>query len=82
MTTRRDQRCSPTLHPRTRTKGDFHPPILRFANAILGLDLSMGGHLTHGSPVNFSCKLYLPFFYGVNKEDGRVDYDALEKQAQ
>src|SRR6476620_9698033 len=54
--------------------------ILQPGDKILGLDLSMGGHLTHGSPVNFSGKLYKPFFYGVNKEDGRVDYDALEKQ--
>ena len=42
---------------------------------ILGFDLSHGGHLTHGSPVNFSGKLYKPFFYGVNKETGRIDYD-------
>ncbi|MEO6832702.1 MAG: serine hydroxymethyltransferase [Chitinophagaceae bacterium] len=54
---------------------------LQPGDKILGLDLSMGGHLTHGSPVNFSGKLYQPFFYGVHKEDGRVDYDALEKQA-
>lgn len=50
-------------------------------DTILGLDLSMGGHLTHGSPVNFSGKLYNAIHYGVKKEDGRVDYDHLEKQA-
>src|SRR6478735_754199 len=55
---------------------------LQPGDAILGLDLSMGGHLTHGSPVNFSGKLYRPFFYGVHKEDGRIDYESLEKQAQ
>ena len=49
---------------------------------ILGFDLSHGGHLTHGSPVNFSGKLYQPFFYGVNKETGKVDYDALEEVAR
>lgn len=49
---------------------------------ILGFDLSHGGHLTHGSPVNFSGKLYEPHFYGVNKETGRVDYDQLEKIAR
>lgn len=49
---------------------------------ILGFDLSHGGHLTHGSPVNFSGKLYEPHFYGVNKETGRVDYDQLEKVAR
>jgi glycine hydroxymethyltransferase len=54
---------------------------LQPGDTILGLDLSMGGHLTHGSPVNFSGKLYRPVFYGVKQEDGRVDYDALEKQA-
>lgn len=49
---------------------------------ILGFDLSHGGHLTHGSPVNFSGKLYKPFFYGVNKETGLVDYDKLEEVAK
>lgn len=54
---------------------------LQPGDTILGLDLSMGGHLTHGSPVNFSGKLYRPVFYGVKKEDGRVDYDMMETQA-
>ena len=49
---------------------------------ILGFDLSHGGHLTHGSPVNFSGKLYNPFFYGVSKETGLVDYDAMEETAK
>ncbi|MFN5984373.1 MAG: serine hydroxymethyltransferase, partial [Fluviicola sp.] len=49
---------------------------------ILGFDLSHGGHLTHGSPVNFSGKLYVPHFYGVNKETGTVDYDVLEEVAR
>lgn len=49
---------------------------------ILGFDLSHGGHLTHGSPVNFSGKLYAPHFYGVNKETGTVDYDMLEEVAR
>jgi glycine hydroxymethyltransferase len=49
---------------------------------ILGFDLSHGGHLTHGSPVNFSGKLYKPFFYGVSQETGQVDYDALEEVAR
>jgi len=56
--------------------------ILQPGDKILGLDLSMGGHLTHGSPVNFSGKLYHPTFYGVQKETGRVDYDMLEAQAR
>ena len=49
---------------------------------ILGLDLSMGGHLTHGSAVNYSGKLYKPHFYGVVKETGRVDYEMLEAKAR
>jgi glycine hydroxymethyltransferase len=55
--------------------------ILHPGDNILGLDLSMGGHLTHGSPVNFSGKLYSPHFYGVKKEDGLVDYDMMERVA-
>src|SRR6266513_2704903 len=49
--------------------------VLKPGDKILGLDLSMGGHLTHGSPVNFSGKLYHALFYGVHKEEGIVDYD-------
>lgn len=49
---------------------------------ILGFDLSHGGHLTHGSPVNFSGKLYEPHFYGVSKETGQVDYDQMERVAK
>ena len=56
--------------------------ILQPGDKILGLDLSMGGHLTHGSPVNFSGKLYQPVFYGVKKETGIVDYEMLEAQAK
>ncbi len=55
---------------------------LQPGDKILGFDLSHGGHLTHGSPVNFSGKLYEPHFYGVNKETGRVDYDMLEEVAK
>ncbi|MDP9230073.1 MAG: serine hydroxymethyltransferase [Bacteroidota bacterium] len=56
--------------------------VLKPGDKILGLDLSMGGHLTHGSPVNFSGKLYQPHFYGVKKETGLVDYDKLEEIAE
>jgi glycine hydroxymethyltransferase len=55
---------------------------LQPGDAILGFDLSHGGHLTHGSPVNFSGKLYKPHFYGVDKETGLIDYDALEQKAK
>jgi len=54
---------------------------LQPGDKIMGFDLSHGGHLTHGSPVNFSGKLYRPSFYGVEKETGRIDYDKLEKKA-
>src|SRR6476620_3810577 len=56
--------------------------VLQPGDKILGLDLSMGGHLTHGSPVNFSGKLYQPHFYGVKKETGMVDYDMMEAVAK
>jgi glycine hydroxymethyltransferase len=55
--------------------------VLQPGDKILGLDLSMGGHLTHGSAVNFSGKLYQPHFYAVKKEDGRVDYESMERVA-
>ncbi|MBE7630424.1 serine hydroxymethyltransferase [Tenacibaculum piscium] len=51
-------------------------------DTILGFDLSHGGHLTHGSPVNFSGKLYNPVFYGVTKETGQIDYNHLAEQAK
>ena len=56
--------------------------VLKPGDKILGLDLSMGGHLTHGSPVNFSGKLYQPFFYGVHKESGLVNYEQMEEVAR
>ena len=56
--------------------------ILQPGDKILGLDLSMGGHLTHGSPVNFSGKYYKPSFYGVKKETGLIDYEMLEEKAR
>lgn len=54
---------------------------LKPGDKILGLDLSMGGHLTHGSPANFSGKTYQPLFYGVQKETGLIDYEQLERTA-
>jgi glycine hydroxymethyltransferase len=56
--------------------------ILKPGDKILGLDLSMGGHLTHGSPVNFSGKLYQPSFYGVERETGLVNYEQMEEVAR
>jgi glycine hydroxymethyltransferase len=55
--------------------------VLQPGDKILGFDLSHGGHLTHGSPVNFSGKLYQPFFYGVKKDTGLIDYERLREVA-
>ncbi|MBC7744884.1 MAG: serine hydroxymethyltransferase [Flavobacterium sp.] len=55
--------------------------LLNAGDKILGFDLSHGGHLTHGSPVNFSGKLYQPSFYGVDRESGLIDYKKLEEVA-
>ncbi|MBT8286695.1 MAG: serine hydroxymethyltransferase [Flavobacteriaceae bacterium] len=55
---------------------------LKPGDTILGFDLSHGGHLTHGSPVNFSGKLYHPVFYGVHKDTGRIDYDRMADLAE
>ena len=55
--------------------------ILEPGDKVLGMNLAHGGHLTHGSPVNLSGKYYHFEAYGVASEDGRIDYDALEKKA-
>jgi glycine hydroxymethyltransferase len=56
--------------------------IAKPGDTILGMDLSHGGHLTHGSPVNFSGRFFNVVFYGVQKETGRIDYDQVEKLAK
>ncbi|WP_200796287.1 serine hydroxymethyltransferase [Psychroflexus salarius] len=55
--------------------------VLKPGDKILGFDLAHGGHLTHGSPVNFSGKLYQPVFYGVDKDTGLIDYDQVRQVA-
>lgn len=55
---------------------------LKPGDKVMGLDLSHGGHLTHGSPVNFSGLTYSPVFYRVRKEDGRIDYEEMEALAR
>ena len=55
--------------------------LLKPGDTILGFDLSHGGHLTHGSPVNFSGKLYRPVFYGVHRETGKIDMDLVREKA-
>jgi glycine hydroxymethyltransferase len=54
---------------------------LQPGDKILGFNLAHGGHLTHGSPVNFSGKLYQPFFYGVREDNGIIDYDSMRETA-
>lgn len=56
--------------------------ILKPGDKILGFDLSHGGHLTHGSPVNFSGKLYQPTFYGVEEKTGTIDFDKVLSTAK
>jgi glycine hydroxymethyltransferase len=56
--------------------------VLKPGDRILGFDLSHGGHLTHGSAVNFSGKLYQPSFYGVERETGLIDWDKVENKAK
>ena len=56
--------------------------VLQPGDRILGMNLAHGGHLTHGSPVNFSGKLYEVHAYGVRQDDERIDYDALEAQVR
>ncbi|MBK7311172.1 MAG: serine hydroxymethyltransferase [Sphingobacteriaceae bacterium] len=56
--------------------------VIKPSDTILGFDLSHGGHLTHGSPVNFSGKLYRPTFYGVEEHTGLINYDKVEETAK
>ncbi|RPD49324.1 serine hydroxymethyltransferase [Hymenobacter sediminis] len=56
--------------------------VLNPGDKILGFDLSHGGHLTHGSPVNFSGKLYKPSFYGVEQETGLIDWEKVKETAR
>ncbi len=68
-------------HSGSQANAAVYHAILKPGDKILGFDLSHGGHLTHGSPVNFSGKLYEIVAYGVAKETGRIDYDKLEEIA-
>jgi len=69
-------------HSGSQANASVYLAVLQPGDAILGLDLSMGGHLTHGSPVSASGKLYKAYHYGVVKETGLVDYDDMEHQAK
>ncbi|MEO6349018.1 MAG: serine hydroxymethyltransferase [Aquaticitalea sp.] len=69
-------------HSGSQANTAVYSMCLKPGDKILGFDLSHGGHLTHGSPVNFSGKLYNPSFYGVDKQTGLIDYDHLESTAK
>lgn len=68
-------------HSGSQANTAVYHACLQPGDTILGFDLSHGGHLTHGSPVNFSGRLYKPVFYGVDKETGRLDYDNIQEIA-
>ncbi|SFR45322.1 glycine hydroxymethyltransferase [Robiginitalea myxolifaciens] len=68
-------------HSGSQANAAVYQACLKPGDTILGFDLAHGGHLTHGSPVNFSGKLYRPVFYGVDKETGRLDYDEIARIA-
>lgn len=65
-------------HSGSQANTAVYAACLKPGDKILGFDLSHGGHLTHGSPVNFSGKLYNPVFYGVEPETGQFDYDKIQ----
>ena len=69
-------------HSGSQANTAVYSMCLKPGDKILGFDLSHGGHLTHGSPVNFSGKLYDPSFYGVDKATGLIDYDKLADTAK
>ncbi len=68
-------------HSGAQANAAVYLAVLKPGDTILGFDLSHGGHLTHGSPVNSSGKLYRATFYGVLKETGRVDYEQMRQKA-
>lgn len=68
-------------HSGSQANAAVYHACLQPGDTILGFDLSHGGHLTHGSPVNFSGKLYRPVFYGVDKATGLLNYDSIQEIA-
>ena len=69
-------------HSGSQANTAVYHAFIKPGDKILGFDLSHGGHLTHGSPVNFSGRLYDPVFYGVEKETGVLNYDNINEIAQ
>jgi len=74
--------CNVQPHSGAQANAAVMLACLNAGDKILGFDLSHGGHLTHGSPVNFSGKLYQPSFYGVEKETGLINWDRVEEIAK
>ena len=68
-------------HSGAQANAAVYLACMQTGDTVLGFDLSHGGHLTHGSPVNFSGKYYRPVFYGVEEETGRIDMDKVEAKA-
>jgi len=68
-------------HSGSQANASVYHACLKPGDTILGFDLSHGGHLTHGSPVNFSGRLYNPVFYGVDRETGVLNYDKIQEIA-
>ncbi|MAU27161.1 MAG: serine hydroxymethyltransferase [Muricauda sp.] len=68
-------------HSGSQANASVYHACLKPGDTILGFDLAHGGHLTHGSPVNFSGKLYRPVFYGVDEETGTLNYDKIQEIA-
>ncbi len=69
-------------HSGSQANAAVYLAVMKPGDTVLGFDLSHGGHLTHGSPVNFSGKTYNAEFYGVEKETGLLNYDAIEAKAK
>ncbi|MGB0526218.1 MAG: serine hydroxymethyltransferase [Flavobacteriaceae bacterium] len=69
-------------HSGSQANASLFHAALNPGDTIMGFDLSHGGHLTHGSPVNFSGRLYKPVFYGVDKESGLLNYNTIEEIAK
>src|SRR5437763_3128703 len=69
-------------HSGSQANAAVYMAVCQPGDRVMGMDLSAGGHLTHGSPANFSGKLYEIHSYGVDRETERIDYDAVQKLAQ
>ena len=69
-------------HAGSQANAAVYQAVCRPGDRVMGMDLSAGGHLTHGSPANFSGKLYEIHSYGVDRDSERLDYDAVQRQAE